>query len=132
MEDFVNRRANRNDMAWHPLLQEGSLQHAFVGTLSTSSLTHSRCTMNKNSLFLSKQSTDCCCLFDLEFGLFCCLAFQRSCKKLLSNSHSRLQEGSLSHSCTMNETFDNLVLSLFFLQPLTRIQDGSIVCKYNI
>ena len=37
-------------MALLSLLQEGSLQHAFVGTLSTSSLsTHSRYTMNENS-----------------------------------------------------------------------------------
>ena len=49
MEDFVNRRANRNNMALLSLLQIGSLQHAFVGTLSTSSLTHCSGTMNKNS-----------------------------------------------------------------------------------
>ena len=35
MGDFVNRRANWNDMALLSLLQEGSLQHAFEGTLSS-------------------------------------------------------------------------------------------------
>ena len=35
MGDFINRRANWNDMALLSLLQEVSLQHAFEGTLSS-------------------------------------------------------------------------------------------------
>ena len=77
----VQRRLNSAasvTMALLSLLQEGSLQHAFEGTLSSSRLHNGR-NIGNSVWFpffnLFGQSTDCCCLFDLEFRHFGRLAF---------------------------------------------------------